>query len=62
MPVHPRDASSARWNTATSIAAILGYSPKTVRNYVSIILAKLCVDDRARAIVVGRKAGVHRRP
>ncbi len=45
-----------------SIAAILGYSPKTVRNYVSIILAKLCVDDRARAIVVGRKAGVHRRP
>ena len=41
------------------IANVLGYSPKTVRNYVSIIFAKLHVDDRARAIVVAREAGIH---
>jgi len=43
------------------IAANLGYSPKTVRNYVSIILAKLCVEDRSQAIVAAREAGAHRR-
>jgi DNA-binding NarL/FixJ family response regulator len=44
------------------IAANLGYSPKTVRNYVSIILAKLCVEDRSQAIVAARQAGAHLRP
>jgi len=43
------------------IAANLGYSPKTVRNYVSIILAKLRVEDRSQAIVAAREAGAHRR-
>lgn len=44
------------------IAADPGYSPKTIRNYVSIILAKLGVEDRSRAIVAAREAGAHRRP
>ena len=52
----------AEGHSNTTIATILGYSPKTVRNYVSIILAKLAVDDRSQAIVVARKAGTHRRP
>lgn len=43
-----------------AIADVLGYSPKTVRNYVSIILAKLHVDDRSGAIVAARQAGIHR--
>ncbi len=51
----------AEGHSNATIATILGYSPKTVRNYVSIILAKLCVEDRAQAIVAGRKAGAHRR-
>jgi len=33
-------------------------SPKTVRNYVSNIFAKLQVADRAQAIVRARKAGL----
>jgi len=28
---------------------------------VSIILAKLCVEDRSQAIVAAREAGAHRR-
>ncbi len=44
------------------IAANLGYSPKTIRNYVSIILAKLGVEDRSQAIVAAREAGAHHRP
>jgi len=43
------------------IATKLGYSPKTVRNYVSIILAKLHVEDRSQAIVAAREAGAHQR-
>ena len=39
------------------IAAHLGVSEKTVRNQVSSIFAKLCVDSRARAVVVAREAG-----
>lgn len=52
----------AEGHSNTSIATILGYSPKTVRNYVSIILAKLCVEDRSQAIVAARNAGAHRGP
>jgi DNA-binding NarL/FixJ family response regulator len=33
-------------------------SPKTVRNHVSTVLAKLPAQDRAQAIVLGREAGL----
>jgi DNA-binding NarL/FixJ family response regulator len=41
-----------------AIATQLGLSPKTVRNYVSNILGKLQVADRAQAIVRAREAGL----
>ena len=40
------------------IAARLYLSPKTVRNHVSNIFAKLQVADRAQAIVRAREAGL----
>ena len=40
------------------IAGRLYLSPKTVRNHVANILAKLAVPDRAQAIVVAREAGM----
>jgi DNA-binding NarL/FixJ family response regulator len=43
-----------------SIAARLFLSEKTVRNYVSMIFAKLHVDSRAEAIVLARDAGLGR--
>jgi DNA-binding NarL/FixJ family response regulator len=48
----------ARGLNNDAIAAALGYSPKTVRNYVSIIFAKLQVTDRAQAIVLARDHGL----
>jgi DNA-binding NarL/FixJ family response regulator len=48
----------ARGLNNDAIAAALGYSPKTVRNYVSIIFAKLQVTDRAQAIVLARRHGL----
>jgi DNA-binding NarL/FixJ family response regulator len=39
-------------------ATALFLSPKTVRNYVSAILAKLQVADRAEARLVARAAGL----
>lgn len=41
-----------------AIAERLYYRPKTVRNYVSSIFAKLQVADRAEAIVKARNAGL----
>lgn len=48
----------ARGLNNEAIAAKLGYSPKTVRNYVSIIFGKLHVADRAQAIVLARRRGL----
>jgi DNA-binding NarL/FixJ family response regulator len=48
----------ARGLTNDEIAAQLGFSPKTVRNYVSTIFDKLHVADRAQAIVRARDAGL----
>jgi DNA-binding NarL/FixJ family response regulator len=48
----------ARGYTNTAIADRLYLSPKTVRNYVSSIFAKLQVADRAGAIVRAREAGL----
>ena len=42
----------------TEITDLLGLSPKTVRNHVSNIFAKLGVRDRAEAIVRAREAGM----
>lgn len=44
--------------TNTAIADRLYLSPKTVRNYVSNILTKLQVADRAQAIIRAREAGL----
>jgi DNA-binding NarL/FixJ family response regulator len=44
-----------------AIAQSLVLSPKTVRNHVSNIFAKLQVADRAKAIVRAREAGLGRR-
>lgn len=48
----------ARGVNNEGIAAQLGYSPKTVRNYVSNLFGKLQVADRAQAIVKAREAGL----
>jgi DNA-binding NarL/FixJ family response regulator len=44
--------------TNSAIAARLGLSPKTVRNYISEIFSKLQVANRAEAIAWAREAGV----
>lgn len=51
-------AEMARGLNNDAIAAVLGYSPKTIRNYVSIIFAKLHVADRAQAIILARDQGL----
>jgi DNA-binding NarL/FixJ family response regulator len=50
----------AAGRTNGQIAAALHLSPKTVRNNVSNVLAKLHVTDRAQAIVRAREAGLGR--
>lgn len=42
----------------TSIAHLLVLSPKTVRNHISSIFAKLQIPDRSQAIVRARRAGL----
>ena len=51
-------AMMARGRDNASIAALLGISPKTVRNVVSAVLTKLQVVDRAAAIAKAREAGL----
>jgi DNA-binding NarL/FixJ family response regulator len=48
----------ARGLANDAIATQLGFSPKTVRNYISNIFGKLQVADRAQAIVRARDAGL----
>ena len=52
----------AQGRSNPDITATLGLSPKTVRNHVSNIFAKLQVRDRAEAIVRAREAGMGSRP
>jgi len=48
----------ARGEDNAAIARVLGLSTKTVRNAVSVVLAKLAVRDRAAAMLVARDAGM----
>ena len=48
----------AQGRSNADITATLGLSPKTVRNHVSNVFAKLEVRDRAEAIVRAREAGM----
>lgn len=48
----------ARGHTTTDIAHRLGLAPKTVRNRLSEVYAKLDVTDRAAAVAVARDAGL----
>jgi DNA-binding NarL/FixJ family response regulator len=48
----------AQGRANTAIATRLSLSPKTVRNHVSNVLAKLQVTDRAQAIIQARDAGM----
>jgi DNA-binding NarL/FixJ family response regulator len=48
----------ARGQTNADIARVLGLSGKTVSNYVSNVLAKLQVADRAQAVLRAREAGL----
>ena len=48
----------ARGRSNPEITVHLGLSPKTIRNHVSNIFAKLQVRDRAEAIVRAREAGL----
>ena len=48
----------ARGRSNAEITAELVLSPKTVRNHVSNVFAKLQVRDRAEAIVRAREAGM----
>jgi len=51
----------ARGRSNSQIAQGLGVSPKTIRNHVSNVFAKLHVADRAEAIVRARRAGMGER-
>lgn len=55
------DLMAAGLNNAT-IARRLVVSPKTVRNHISAIFAKLQVSERGQAIVRAREAGLGRLP
>ncbi|WP_371403365.1 response regulator transcription factor [Kribbella sp. NBC_00662] len=52
-------AELVQGRTNEEIATRLGLSQKTVRNYVSNILAKLHARDRTHLLVIAREAGYH---
>ena len=52
------EARLARPDEGLRAVAHLGLAPKTIRNHVSNIFAKLQVRDRAEAIVRAREAGL----
>ena len=54
----PAPRSRAVRASNAAVAHRLYLSPKTVRNYVSSIFAKLQVADRAQAIIRAREAGL----
>ncbi|WP_433018984.1 response regulator [Kribbella sp. CA-294648] len=54
---HDLLAELVRGRTNEEIALRLGLTPKTVRNYVSNILAKLHARDRTHLVVIAREAG-----
>jgi DNA-binding NarL/FixJ family response regulator len=51
-------AALARGASNAEIARELDLTPKTVRNYVSAVLAKLQVVDRTEAVIKAREAGL----
>lgn len=52
----------ARGRTNSEIARVLVVSPKTIRNHLTSILAKLQVEGRAQAVAVARDAGLGASP
>ncbi|HSV39194.1 MAG TPA: response regulator transcription factor [Nocardioidaceae bacterium] len=54
---HDLLAELVRGRTTEEIAQHLGLTPKTVRNYVSNVLAKVHARDRAHLIAIARDAG-----
>lgn len=56
---HELLAELVQGRTNEEIAVRLGLSQKTVRNYVSNILAKLHARDRTHLLVIAREAGYH---
>jgi DNA-binding NarL/FixJ family response regulator len=50
----------ARGFDNSAIGRRLGLAPKTVRNQVSLLLTKMCVPDRAAAVIAARDAGLGR--
>ena len=53
-------ANALAHQAADANAKRLGLSPKTVANHLSSIFVKLCVADRAGAILRAREAGIDR--
>lgn len=56
---HELLAELVQGRTNEEIAQRLGLSSKTVRNYVSNILAKLHARDRTHLLIIAREAGYH---
>ena len=48
----------ASGQTTSDIAARLAFAPKTVRNHLSIVFARLHVADRAQAVLRARQTGL----
>jgi hypothetical protein len=57
---HAQQGEADAGLTNVEISQALFLSPKTVANNVSVILAKLNLSERGKAIIVGRDAGLGR--